>query len=293
MNKRTPTLVIVSGPPASGKSTLAAKLSIDLSIPVFSKDDIKEVMWDSLGYDEAERSKIAKAACKIMYQHAKDILLSKRSCIIESNFDIPKDAPILQHIGLETLCQLIEIHCIASPEVLEDRLNTRAGSEGGRHPGHQDAQHPNYYERFYIKSKDPLGIAHSVFELDPVDPDFLYPELISQLCNLMNFYKKVKIVVFVPLANADEVRKAMGDAGAGKIGNYTHCSFSSIGTGRFLPMGGANPAIGQVGSSEAVEEERIEMICDYDHLSDVVKAMKAVHPYEEVAYDVFEIIQTD
>ena len=100
---------------------------------------------------------------------------------------------------------------------------------------------------------------------------------------------KVKLVVFVPEAQADMVREAMGKAGAGKIGNYTHCSFSSKGVGRYLPENGASPAIGEVGKFEAVNEERIEMICERELLDKVVVAMKGVHPYEEVAFDVYPL----
>ncbi len=97
-----------------------------------------------------------------------------------------------------------------------------------------------------------------------------------------------KIVVFVPADAADAVRSAMHEAGAGVIGNYSHCSFTSVGQGRFLPRTGANPAIGSVGAPEVVEEQRIEMLCPKDIVEQVLVAMKARHPYEEVAYDVFE-----
>ena len=99
----------------------------------------------------------------------------------------------------------------------------------------------------------------------------------------------VKIAVFVPVPNADKVREALGNAGAGKIGNYSFCSFSSKGTGRFLPEAGANPHIGSQGKLETVEEEKIETICPREILPEVIKAMKAAHPYEEVAYDVYAL----
>lgn len=105
----------------------------------------------------------------------------------------------------------------------------------------------------------------------------------------MNQSRSVKIVVFVPESNADIVREVMGKAGAGKIGNYAFCSFSSKGTGRFKPEAGANPAIGEIGRLESVQEERIEMVCDRNLLKDVVTAMKKVHPYEEVAFDVYTL----
>ena len=103
-------------------------------------------------------------------------------------------------------------------------------------------------------------------------------------------FKKVKIVVFVPEDHAGAVRKAVGDAGAGKIGNYSHCSFSSKGKGRFLPLEGANPSIGNVGTSETVDEERIEFICEEENIEKVVLAMKKAHPYEEVAYDIYPLL---
>jgi hypothetical protein len=102
--------------------------------------------------------------------------------------------------------------------------------------------------------------------------------------------KNIKIVVFVPEAHADVVRKAMGDAGAGKIGNYSYCSFSSKGQGRFLPLKGANPSIGKIGTPEIVNEERIEFVCEKKNLKKVIFAMKKSHPYEEVAFDVYVLL---
>ncbi len=100
---------------------------------------------------------------------------------------------------------------------------------------------------------------------------------------------KYKIVVFVPETHTDIVRKIMGDTGAGKIGNYTHCSFSSKGIGRFKPEEGANPTIGKVGKFESVEEERIEVVVSAQVVEGVIAAIKKVHPYEEVAMDVYPL----
>lgn len=99
----------------------------------------------------------------------------------------------------------------------------------------------------------------------------------------------VKIVVFVPETHTDVVREAIGKAGAGKIGNYSHCSFSSKGIGRFKPEDGANPHIGEVGKFEEVTEERIETVCSREKLQEVITAIKAVHPYDEVALDVYPL----
>lgn len=101
--------------------------------------------------------------------------------------------------------------------------------------------------------------------------------------------KRYKIVVYVPEDHADKLREAMGNAGAGKIGNYAHCTFTIKGTGRFRPEEGANPTIGSIGNLEEVAEERIETVCSGEKLQDVLKAIRETHPYEEPATDVYPI----
>ena len=99
----------------------------------------------------------------------------------------------------------------------------------------------------------------------------------------------VKLVVFVPLSHVDAVLAALGEAGAGKLGNYDSCSFSTKGTGRFRGNDKSHPAIGKAGVLEAVEEERIEVTVPRAILADVIKKMKTAHPYEEVAFDVYSL----
>lgn len=101
--------------------------------------------------------------------------------------------------------------------------------------------------------------------------------------------KKYKLVFTVPVKDAEKVRQAIGRAGAGRIGDYAFCSFSSVGVGRFLPLFGAKPAIGKVGKPEKVKEERVECVCDARVIKKVVAALKKAHPYEEPAYDVWEL----
>ena len=98
-----------------------------------------------------------------------------------------------------------------------------------------------------------------------------------------------KWVVFVPDEQADVVRDALFAAGAGHIGDYSHCSWSVEGTGQFLPHEGAVPAIGSVGAIERVREQRIEVIAPAGRRAAVLAAMRAAHPYEEPAFDVFAL----
>lgn len=100
----------------------------------------------------------------------------------------------------------------------------------------------------------------------------------------------VKLVVFVPEENADEVRKALGEAGAGRIGEYSFCSYSIKGVGRFIPSSAANPHIGSAGKMEEVAEERIEVACEKNQASDIIKVIKQVHPYEEVVIDIYPML---
>ena len=100
-----------------------------------------------------------------------------------------------------------------------------------------------------------------------------------------------KVAVTVPENEADKLREAIGNAGGGKVGNYTHCSFSIKGTGRFLPVSGANPTIGEVGKLEEVAEERIEITCDDANVRAVVAAIRETHSYEEPAIDVYELVE--
>ncbi|MFA4891125.1 MAG: hypothetical protein WC604_02105 [Candidatus Gracilibacteria bacterium] len=102
--------------------------------------------------------------------------------------------------------------------------------------------------------------------------------------------RNVKIQVYVPLSHAKKVRLAIGDAGGGHVGKYSHCVFVTEGTGYFLPLKGANPHIGHVGKIQSVREAKIEFICTASKAAKIIKAIKRVHPYEEVALDVIPLV---
>ena len=97
------------------------------------------------------------------------------------------------------------------------------------------------------------------------------------------------LIIYVPSKDAHAVRQAIGDAGAGRLGNYSHCSFSVEGTGRFTPLPGANPAIGAVGTPEEVPETRIEAIYPRSRRNTVVAAAISAHPYETPAFMTFPV----
>ena len=99
-----------------------------------------------------------------------------------------------------------------------------------------------------------------------------------------------KIVTFIPVGPAiTQVHEALSAAGAGLIGNYSHCSFATAGTGQFRPLEGAQPTIGSVGKLERVAETKLEMVLPRSLRATVVAALRASHPYEEPAFDVLEL----
>ncbi|AUH68695.1 MULTISPECIES: Nif3-like dinuclear metal center hexameric protein [Gordonia] len=102
-----------------------------------------------------------------------------------------------------------------------------------------------------------------------------------------------KWVVMVPEGSADQVSEAMFNAGAGALGEYRNCQWSVVGTGQFLPVDGASPAVGAVGALTRVDEERLEMVAPRHLRRLVLGALREAHPYEEPAFDVFEQAVTD
>ncbi|OSC41856.1 Nif3-like dinuclear metal center hexameric protein [Mycobacterium decipiens] len=99
-----------------------------------------------------------------------------------------------------------------------------------------------------------------------------------------------KWVIYVPRENSEAVQEAVFNAGAGQIGDYSHCSWRVSGTGQFLAHGGASPAIGSVGTVERVAEDRVEVVAPTRARAAVLAAMRAAHPYEEPAFDIFALV---
>jgi dinuclear metal center YbgI/SA1388 family protein len=104
--------------------------------------------------------------------------------------------------------------------------------------------------------------------------------------------KLYKLVVFVPETHMKIVEEAIMTAGAGHIGNYSRCSFTTDGIGSFLPLEGSNPFIGNTGKLESVKEIRLETIMPEKICKSVIKAMLKVHPYEEAAYDIYQLMNS-
>ena len=101
---------------------------------------------------------------------------------------------------------------------------------------------------------------------------------------------RVKLVWFVPADALDATREAVFEAGGGRIGDYTRCSWYTAGTGTFLGGEGTEPALGERGREEHVPEVRVETVVPEGRIRDVIVALRLAHPYEEPAYDVYSLL---
>jgi len=102
-----------------------------------------------------------------------------------------------------------------------------------------------------------------------------------------------KLVWFVPREALDATRDAVFAAGGGRIGDYTRCSWYTAGTGTFLAGEGADPSVGRVGREERVSELRVETVVLAERAGEVVRALREAHPYEEVAFELYPLVDLD
>lgn len=98
-----------------------------------------------------------------------------------------------------------------------------------------------------------------------------------------------KLVFYVPTTHAEEVKAAIFAAGAGRIGHYDHCCWQVVGRGEFRPLEGSHPAIGEHNQLTCIDEMRIETVCEDARVNVIVAALRQAHPYEEPAFDVWQL----
>ncbi len=165
-----PLLILVSGPPCSGKTTLARWLAQELALPLIAKDDIKESLFDHLGWsDRAWSKQLGRAAYPLIYYFVKTQLAVGRSLIVESNFDSAAATPAF--LDLQRTCPFepFQIQCYADGQVLYQRFKTRSES-GARHPGHVDHLSYDEVRETLLKGKYPkLDIGGTLVEIDTTD----------------------------------------------------------------------------------------------------------------------------
>jgi len=190
---------------------------------------------------------------------------------------------------------LISLDC--TEDVIDDAMDQNCNLIVSHHPivfsGLKKFNGKNYIERTVIKAiKNDILLYAIHTNLDNVI-DGVNQKIAERLglknSRILNWKKQLlkKVVTFCPGDHVEKVREAMFSAGAGKIGNYDQCSFNSEGTGTFRGNENTDPFVGKMGELHKENEVRIETVVPDFNITDVLRAMKTAHPYEEVAFDIY------
>ncbi|MAG12122.1 MAG: hypothetical protein CMI52_04960 [Parcubacteria group bacterium] len=165
-------LVLVGGLSASGKSTLAKRISETMQVPLISRDEIKEGLFDKMGTGDRDWSKKVGAASYLMVYTVIEVLMKSGAWIIvESNFDPSVDSEKVQEIMVNTGCRVLQIVCWAEKRILMKRFQSRV-SEGQRHPGHRDElAEDEIFARFEINKAPVLEVEGEVLQVDTTFPE--------------------------------------------------------------------------------------------------------------------------
>ena len=199
---------------------------------------------------------------------------------------------------MEVTGALVSLDCIES--VVDEAIEKKCNVVVAHHPilfkGLKRLNGSDYVQRTILKAiKNDIALYAIHTNLDNyrfgVNAEIGKRLGLSKLSTLeMKKGVLVKLVVFVPDDYVANVMSAMFEAGAGSIGNYAECSFSTSGTGTFLPKEGADPFVGTKGERENSLETKVEVLVSKHTLNSVVRSMKEAHPYEEVAYEAYPIL---
>lgn len=165
-----PLLVIVTGLPGTGKTTLARRLAADLHLPFIHKDGIKETLFESLGWSDREWSRrLGRASYDLLYYFLDVELAAGRSVVVESNFNVHYDTPRFLALKERRDFTPVQVLCYATGDVVLERFRARAASSE-RHPGHVEAANMAEFEAGLLRGRaDPLAIGGRVIEVDTSD----------------------------------------------------------------------------------------------------------------------------
>lgn len=160
-------IVIITGLPASGKTTIGKELARRMSIPFVSKDDIKELMFDGLGWKDREWSKkLGLISYDLLYYFTEALLKANRPFVIESNFKPEFDNSKFAALKETCVFDAVQILCKADGEVLFERFKKRSES-GQRHPGHVDTDNYDEFKKSLLSGHcEPLSLSGNVIEVD-------------------------------------------------------------------------------------------------------------------------------
>ena len=191
-------LVIISGPPCSGKTTLGRRLAQEFGLPLVSRDEIKETLFDTLGWSDREWSqRLGRASHELLYKFVEKMLDARASCIIESNFDPAYANQRFLALKKKYRFDSLEVRCIAEGQVLFERFISRAET-GARHPGHVEQLQAEEQKSILLAGRlEPLNIGGTRIEVDTTDFKTIDYDRISNTLN-------------AELAKSSDVRRANG-----------------------------------------------------------------------------------
>ncbi len=161
-------IVLVSGPPASGKTFVADVLAESLALPLLAKDRVKEVLYDALGTgDVAWSQRLGRTAMAVVYDSLEAQLRAGRPVVVEANFAVAEARPALVALRERRPFASLEVHCTADTDVLVSRFTARAGS---RHSGHLDAQRIEEITQAIVERRNgPLDLGSDTMVIDTTD----------------------------------------------------------------------------------------------------------------------------
>lgn len=170
MPKSAPALIIVTGPPATGKTLLATRLAADLRLPLLTKDRIKEILFDTLGWsDRAWSRQLGGASMELLYAGIEAQLMAGCACVAESNFRAEWAVPRFQALQARYGCRPIEINCHADGPTLLARFQARA-ADPTRHPGHAETGDLGAWTAELLRGSYPdLALGGPILTVDTTD----------------------------------------------------------------------------------------------------------------------------
>ena len=218
-------------------------------------------------------------------------------------FALPEDPTGLQTGSMDWEVRLLMLALDANLDTIQQAVSCNAGMLLAHHPlifkplGQIDTQSPiGQVVALSLENRIAVYSAHTNLDaarrgINWTLADHMNLKDAQVLCGTGP--ERVKLVTFVPRDSADELRDALFAAGAGGIGAYTHCSFSSEGAGTFYGTQETHPAVGEPGGLERVPEVRLETVLDLDMVNPTMMALREHHPYEEPAVDFYSLLPVE